>query len=186
MAEDRSTMDLLRGSRLVAYTVGLLAIVAGIVLLVWPDRTVVVVARLAGLLLVVVGLGEAFDAVTTHRKGSYWGLLLLRGVLDLVMGALLLFWPDITITVLVWLFGLDLIVTGIIGLFVQRQIPKDMGRSPLIARSVVSILFGIVVVVWPSTTLTVLVWLIGLQLLLLGALLLFSGYQLTKASHEAA
>lgn len=182
--ERRGALEVLRGSRILAYTVGLLCVAAGIVLMFWPDRTLVVVARIAGIFILAVGLSEAFEAVTTHRKGSYWGLLLARGVLNVAAGALLLFWPSITVTVLVWLFGLDLVITGIIGLFASRQIPKDMGRSVLVARSVVGILFGIVLVVWPDATLQVLAILIGLQLLALGAILLFSGYQLTKVSNE--
>jgi uncharacterized membrane protein HdeD (DUF308 family) len=180
----RTALEVLRGSRILAYTVGLLCVAAGVVLMFWPDRTLIVVARIAGIFVLALGLSEVFDAVTTHRKGSYWGLLLLRGALNVVAGALLLFWPSITVTVLVWLFGLDLVITGIIGLFASREIPKDMGRSVLVARSAVGIVFGIVLIVWPDVTLQVLAILIGLQLLAVGAILLFSGYQLTKISHD--
>ena len=110
--DDRSTMDLLRGSRIVAYTVGALALIGGLVLLFWPDRTVVVVARLVGLLFLVVGFGQAIDAITTHRRGSYWGLLLVRGLIHLGFGAALLFWPGVTVKVVVWLIGLDLVLTA--------------------------------------------------------------------------
>lgn len=186
MAEDRSTLDALRGSRLVAYTVGIVALAAGLFLLVWTDRSVTIVGRIAGVLLVILGLSEVFDAVGTHRKGSYWGLLLLRGALNVVMGGLLLFWPNLTITVLVWVFGLDLVLTGIIGLVAARQVPADLGRSSIVARSVIGIVFGLVVVVWPEETLTVVVWIIGLELILLGLVLLWSGFQLSKATREAA
>lgn len=184
--EDRSTLDLLRGSRIVAYTVGVLSLACGIFLLAWTDRSVTIVGRIAGVLLVLLGLGEVFEAVGTHRKGSYWGLLLVRGGLNVVMGALLLFWPNPTITVLVWVAGLDLVLTGIIGLIASRQVPAELGRSSIVARSVIGIVFGIVVMVWPEETLTVFVWLIGIQLILLGLLLLVSGYQLSKAARQAA
>jgi uncharacterized membrane protein HdeD (DUF308 family) len=187
MADDeRTTLDVLRGSRILAYTVGLLSLAGGLVLLFWPDRTIVVVARLIGVFLVAIGLGEAFEASTSHRKGSYWGLLLARGVINVVMGGLLLFWPDVTVTVLVWLFGLDLMITGVIGLFASRHVPPELGRSSLLFRSIVALVFGFVVVVWPDVTLWVLALLVAIQLVLVGLLLLWSGYQLTRAERDLA
>jgi uncharacterized membrane protein HdeD (DUF308 family) len=184
--ESRSALDVLRGSRILAYTVGTLAAVAGLVLLFWPDRTIVVVARLAGILIICVGVAEAFDAITTHRKGSYWGFLLVRGLVNIVFGALLLFWGDITITVLVWLFGLDLMITGVIGLFVMRDVPKDMGRNSLLLRSGVAIVIGLLVVVWPDVTLKIIAIIVAIQLLLVGALLLYSGWALGRVEKEVA
>jgi len=58
MSEDRSSLDVLRGSRVVAYTLGAITLVAGLVLLFWPDRTVTVVARLTGILLIIVGVRD--------------------------------------------------------------------------------------------------------------------------------
>jgi uncharacterized membrane protein HdeD (DUF308 family) len=182
--ESRSAMDVLRGSRILAYTVGALAFAAGFVLLFWPDRTITVVARLAGILIVCVGLAESFEAVTAHRKGSYWGFLLVRGLINVVFGGLLLFWGDITVTVLVWLFGLDLMITGVIGLFVMRQVPTELGRHSLMIRSIFAIVIGLLVVIWPDVTLSILAIIVAIQLLLLGALLLYSGYALGKAEKE--
>lgn len=186
MADDerRSAMDVLRGSRILAYSIGGMTLVAGLVLLFWPDRTILVVARLAGLLIGIVGLGECFEAVTTHRKGSYWGLLLVRGLMNVVAGALLIFWPDITIGVIVWLLGLDLVITGAIGLFVSRKIPAELGRSSVVTRSVIGIAFGVAIMAWPSATVSVVAFIIAAQLILFGGLLLFSGYQISKVSPD--
>ena len=182
MADDRrSAVDVLRGSRILAYSVGALTLIAGIVLLVWTDRSVVVVARIAGILVLVIGLSEAFEAITTHRKGSYWGLFLLRGLINIGFGAALLFWPEISVTVVVWLFGLDLVITAVLGLILSTQVPKEQGRSSMAVRSLVGLGFGIAIMVWPSATLTIVAWIVGLQLILGGLILLWSGYQLSKA-----
>ena len=185
MAEDRSTLDLLRGSRIVAYSIGALSLACGIFLLAWTDRSETIIGRIIGVILLLVGLGEVFEAVGTHRKGSYWGLLLLRGAMNVVVGGVLLFWPSPALTFLTWVLGLDLVLTGLIGLIASRQVPPELGRSGIVARGVVGIVFGLIVMFWPNETLTVFVWLIGLQLILLGLLLLVSGYQLSKAAREA-
>jgi uncharacterized membrane protein HdeD (DUF308 family) len=185
MADDNSgsTLDTLRSSRILAYSVGLVTLAAGVLLLFWPDRTVTVVARFAGILILVAGIAESWEAVTAHRKGDYWGLLLLRGLVNIAFGGVLLFWPGPTITVIAWLFGLDLLVTGLLGLIVFRKVPKDYGRASLMTRSFVSIVVGVVVIVWPSETLTVLAILVGAMLALLGVLLLWSGWTIGRAAH---
>jgi uncharacterized membrane protein HdeD (DUF308 family) len=182
--EPVSPMEVLRGSRILAFTVGVITIIAGVVLLAWPDRTIVVVARVAGLLVAVIGVAEIIEALTSRTRGSYWGLLLARGVLNLVMGVLLLVWPDITVTALVWLFGLDLIITGIIGLAVSGRVAPEHGRSSFIVRGIVGIVLGILIVAWPDVTLWVITVIVALQLLIVGAVLLWSGYALGRLEKQ--
>lgn len=186
MNDDTTAFDVLRGSRILAYTVGTVAVLAGVVLLGWPDRTVVVVARLAGILIAVVGLAELIDAFTGRERGSYWGLLAVRGALNLVVGLALLVWPEITVTVFVWLFGLNLIVTGVIALIVSGQAPPGHGRNGFIVRGIVSIVFGILIVAWPDVTLWIVTLIVAVQLLIVGAVLWWSGYKLGKVESPPA
>lgn len=179
--DDQSTMDLLRGSRITAYSLGFVSLVAGIVLLAWPDRTFHVVAVILGILFVVSGFGQAAEAVTTHRKGSYWGLLLLRGVIGFGIGFALIFWTGASITTVVWLIGLDFVITGVLGLIVSFMLSKEMGRSSMLIHSLISIAIGVVVMAWPNSIEYAAAIVIGIVLVLLGLLFLFSGYQLSKA-----
>jgi len=182
---DRSTLEVLRGSRILAYTIGAITLAAGLVLLFWPDRTITVVARLVGILVLLVGVGDLIETFRNHRSGSYWGLLALRGVVNVGFGLVLLFWPHITVTAMVWLFGLDLVFTGVLGLIVYRRLPDEY-RRPTLNRSIATIVFGLVIMIWPSHTLSVIAFLFAAMLVLFGALLLWSGWVLSKASKAAA
>jgi|GEM_PF-838983 len=179
-AEDRSTMDLLRGSRITAYSIGFISLIAGLVLLFRPDRELKIIAIILGFLFVVSGFSQAAEAVTTHRRGSYWGLLLIRGLINFGFGLALIFWTDATVTVIVWLVGLDFVITGLIALVVAFMIGKNEGRGALILEGIVTIGIGVVIMVWPTATVNVLGIVIGIGLVLLGLLFLFSGYQLSK------
>lgn len=179
-ADDRSTMDLLRGSRITAYSIGFITLVAGILLLAWPDRTERVVAVILGILFVVSGFGQAAESVTTHRRGTYWGLLLIRGLINLGIGLALIFWSSATITAVVWLIGLDFVITGLLALVVSFMVGKDMGRAKLLIEAIITIGIGVVIMVWPNATKNVLGVVLGIALLLLGLLFLYSGYQLSK------
>lgn len=184
MDEDRSTIAILRESRVLAYTVGGLTFAAGVVLLVWPDRTVTVVARLVGLLLAVVGAGDLLDTVRNHRRGSYWGLLALVGLSNLAFGVALLLWPGITLSVVVWLVGLDLVVTGVLGLLVRGRMPEEY-RSGMLGRSLLTIAFGVAVMAWPSATLNVVAFLVGALLVTFGFVLVWSGRQISHLAQVA-
>ena len=183
MAEDRSKIDVVRESKALAYSFGAITLVAGLVLLFWPDRTLTVVARLAGLLLVIVGIGDLLDAVRNHRGMSYWGLLVLRAVINVGFGLALLFWPGVTVNVLVWLIGLDLVLAGALGLLVRGQMAPEF-KSAITSRSVITILFGIAIMVWPDATVAVVAFIVGGVLALTGLVFLWSGYQVGKLEKD--
>jgi uncharacterized membrane protein HdeD (DUF308 family) len=183
MSEDRSTLDVLRGSRILAYSLGLITLLAGLVLLFWPDRTITVVARLTGVLLIVVGLADLLETFRNHRSGSYWGLLALRGVINLGFGLALLFWPSVTISVVVWLFGLDLVLTGLLGLVIRGRMPTEY-RSAMLTRSILTIVFGLAIMIWPDATVSVVAVVVAALLILFGLVLLWTGWTLGKAEQE--
>ncbi|MEX1218309.1 MAG: DUF308 domain-containing protein [Acidimicrobiales bacterium] len=177
---DRSTMDLLRGSRITAYAIGFISLLAGLILLFRPDRQLHIVAIIVGFLFVVSGFGQAAEAVTTHRQGTYWGLLLIRGLINFGIGLALIFWTGATLTAIVWLVGLDLVITGLLAVVVSFMLSKETGRGALLVEGLITIAIGLVIMVWPSATLNVLGVVVGIGLALLGLLFLYSGYQLSK------
>ena len=184
-ANDRSTMDLLKSSRILAYSIGLICLIAGVVLLVWPDRSVIVVARILGIFFIIIGFGQAAEAITTHRAGSYWGLLLVRGLVNLGIGLALLFVPEKSTNLIVWLIGLDFLITGILALIAAFMVPKDLGRGVFLLQAAITIALGIIVF-WagPDSIKTIAAVVAGIVLVLLGLVFLVSGYQLSKATTE--
>jgi hypothetical protein len=180
--EDRSTLELLRGSRIIAYSLGFISLAAGLFLLFWPSRTAHVVGVILGILFLVSGFAQAAEAVTTHRKGSAWGFLLLRGVVNIVLGLVLIFWAGAASSAIVWLIGLDFVITGVLALIASLLVGKDMGRGSLVLHGVISIGVGIAVMAWPNSIKYAAAILIAIVLIVLGLIMLGSGYQLSKAS----
>ncbi|MEJ5255397.1 MAG: DUF308 domain-containing protein [Acidimicrobiales bacterium] len=174
-------LALLRTSRSVALTAGVLALIGGVLVLAWPGKTIATIAIVIGIFLAVGGLAQIIDAVMTHRAGTYWGLLLVRGLLDLAVGLLAVFWPGITVWALVLLVGIELILAGVVSVLVSFRVPKALEQhSRFLWRGVLSILVGIVVIAWPAATVLVVALLIGSYLVLFGLVLLWTGYQLGK------
>lgn len=185
MAANSSTLDQMRASRVIAYSTGAILLIAGLVLLFWPDRTITVVARLTGILVVVVGVSDLVDAYQHRHGGSYGALLMIRGVINVGFGLVLVFWPHITVSALVWIFGISLVLSGVLGLIALRSIPNEFHRAT-ISRALVTIGFGLVVMIWPGPTVTAVTFIVGALLLALGLILLGSGYLLSKATQTAS
>ena len=183
--DDKNGLDLLRSSRIVSYSLALLLLAGGIALLAWPGRSVIVVARLIGVVLIVIGFGQALEAITTHRRGSYWGLLLLRGVINLGIGVALLFIPEKSTDVIVWLIALDFVITGVLALIVAFMMPKDTGRGVIFVEGLLSI--GVGIAIWaigPSHVKDIAAIVVGILLIVWGLIFLWTGWELSKARRE--
>lgn len=99
---------------------GLISLAAGIVTIVWPSITLEVLAIVIGILLILRGVVAAMGALAD--KPAAWGLWLVIGLLEVVVGVAAIAWPDITILVVAIIIGIDLIIAGIIQLVIAFQL----------------------------------------------------------------
>jgi uncharacterized membrane protein HdeD (DUF308 family) len=93
-----------------------------------------------------------------------WRDLAVRGLAAVAFALLTLFWPSLTLTALVLLFGAYVLVTGAIILYAAlRGDPATRSdRGWLILEGVVSIIAGVVTFAWPGITALALLYLIAL------------------------
>jgi hypothetical protein len=91
-----------------------------------------------------------------------WRALALRGLVALLFGLVVLFWPGLVLTVLALLFGLYAAVDGVIT-FVPALRSPDRGaqRSLPLAEGAVGIIAGLVALLWPGLTPSGLVYVSG-------------------------
>ena len=98
-----------------------------------------------------------------------WRELALRGVVALLFGLVVLFWPGLVLTVLSILFGIYAVLDGAIT-FVPalRSQERGMKRTLPLAEGAVGILSGLVALLWPGLTTSGLVYVIAGWALLTG------------------
>jgi uncharacterized membrane protein HdeD (DUF308 family) len=102
------------GAKRVAYVlIGLLAIVVGLYCIRHFNLVIGVLAVIVGLFWVIHGIADiAIGLFGGPSPGR--GLTVLAGVLSLAAGLIVLFWPSITVIVLVRVIGIWLIVYGLV------------------------------------------------------------------------
>jgi uncharacterized membrane protein HdeD (DUF308 family) len=150
---------------------GIVTVGLGIVVLVWPDKTIVVVAVLFGIQLVIAGIFRFVSALAIDdAPGGTRALLALLGVLAFIVGIYALRHVNVTIAALALLLGIFWIVNGLIELFTaigHREMP---GRGWTIILALLSIVAGIVVLAYPDISLVALAIVLGIWLVALGVI----------------
>lgn len=95
---------------------GLISLGAGVVTIVWPEVTLDVVAIVIGIVLIIRGVIAAMSALVD--RPAVWGLWLVLGVVELIIGVAAIAWPAATILVLAVIIGIDLLIAGIVQLVI--------------------------------------------------------------------
>jgi len=157
-----------RPSRAWRIGLGALTVVAGVLLLVWPDAAVLTVAVIVGVHLVVAGVLRAVTAVTQKMSAVIRALYLFLGLLLVVVGILCLCSPFHGVTILMFLFGLSWVVNGGVELFHGAT----GGGGWTTAAGAVSLAAGVVVLAYPAPSARAMIWLFGLTLAATGLVII--------------
>ncbi|UOB12249.1 DUF308 domain-containing protein [Streptomyces sp. HP-A2021] len=140
--------------------------VLGVLVLVWPEATLHVLAVLVGLHLLVGGAFRFVDVFARAGHERLPGLLL--AVLYVLAGVLCLRNPLQTINALSLIVGVVWLVSGILTLYTALAAEDLPHRGVVLGAAVLGIVAGIVVLALPAESARALTRLLGLWLVLLG------------------
>jgi uncharacterized membrane protein HdeD (DUF308 family) len=147
---------------------GVITLLTGIVVLIWPGRTLVVVAVLFGIQLIVTGIFRFGAAFAADESGPTRVLFALLGVLSLIIGLYALRHVLITLLALGLLLGIFWVVSGVIELFNALQHRTMGSRGWTALMGVLSIVAGLILLAYPGLSLLTLAILLSVWLLVLG------------------
>jgi len=168
-------------------TFGILTLLVGVLALFWPDRTLVVVAVLFGLQLIVAGVFRFVAAFAADEAtGGMRVLLALLGVLAFIVGLYAIRHVLVTLAALALLLGIYWIVNGAVETFTALSHRGMEGRGWTIFMGLLSIIAGVVVLVWPGISLVTLAVVLGIWLLIFGIMEIVLAFQLRSVGHAAA
>jgi uncharacterized membrane protein HdeD (DUF308 family) len=166
---------------------GIVTLLAGILALAWPGRTVVVLAVLFGVQLVVAGIFRFVAALATDDEtGATRVLLALLGVLSFIVGLYALRHILVTIATLALLLGIFWIVNGAIEVFTALSHRRMPGRGWTILMGLLSAVAGVVILVYPGISLVTLAVVLGVWLLVFGAMEVGLAFRLRSVGQGAA
>ena len=158
---------------------GLAAILFGILAFAWPGITLTVLVFLFGAYALVdgvLGIVAAFRGDEHHRV-----VLALEGIVGVVAGIVAFAWPLITALVLLYIIAFWAIITGVLEIIaavrLRRTITNEFG---LIIGGILSVVFGVILIVAPGAGALAVVFLIGAYAIIFGITLLGFAWRLRE------
>ena len=155
---------------------GAVTLGVGVFFVVSPHETLSTFTVIAGIFLLIDGVLAIFGSI--FNKGDGRVLLALIGVLSALAGLVLIKKPFDTLVVFTLIFGIWFVVEGIVRFVAALATPE--GRGGNIVTAILDLIAGIVILSWPDLGLSTLAVIIGIVLIVRGALFIVAGWQLRK------
>lgn len=174
------TKEELKVLRWIFFARGGLALVAGILLLVWPDRTLLLVGVILGVFLVAFGVLEMVRALASP------GMLAMErvipatlGLLAVGAGTIAIARPESSVLAVALAVGIYLVVVGLAAGVSAIREPGN--RLPRALIALVDLAAGLLVIAWPDVTVTVVAVVFGIALVVRGLAEIILGIYLGRA-----
>lgn len=162
---------------------GIAGIIFGVLAFVWPGITLLTLVIFYGAYALLDGIFAIGAAFRGGEAQSRWWLILI-GILGIAAGLLTFLWPGITALVLALFIGVWSLVHGIFEIIGAIKIRKEIDNEWwLVLSGVLSVLFGLVMLIMPGAGALALVWVIGAYSIIFGALLVGFALRLKTHSH---
>lgn len=167
---------------------GVLAIVFGIVALVWPSLTVWALVVVFGAYAIVDGITAIVRAVQARKVDSGWVWWLLGGVVSVAAGIVAFVWPGITALAAAFVIGIWAVVGGALEIAGSIRLRKLGGSGHWVMLSIAGILevlFGLILVFFPGSGILGLVTFLAIFAIVFGLVLVVSAIQVRSAAKKA-
>src|SRR5260370_3640791 len=165
---------------------GIIPLAIGVLGLAWPGRTLIVVAVVFGAQLIVMGIFRFVAAFASDDlSGGNRVLLALLGVLSLIIGLYAVRHILITLLALVLLLGIFWVVSGTVELFTALSHRQMQSRGWTAFMGILSILAGIVILIYPGISLLVLAVVLSIWLLVFGVMQITLAVRIRALAHRA-
>ena len=97
-------------------------------------------------------------------------MFLVRGIAAILFGILTFVWPNLTLSVLVLLFGVYAVIGGITAVAAALRNREETGWGLLLFEGILGILAGVVALVWPNITALAFLYLLAAWAIIIGIL----------------
>jgi uncharacterized membrane protein HdeD (DUF308 family) len=159
---------------------GVIGIVFGLYALFATAATILSLVFVLAVYLVIDGDLAIINSVRSAQMGGAWGLLLLEGLVDILMGVIAFLFPAAAVTAFVLVLAAWALVSGVLMVMAAFRLDAAHGRLWLGLGGVASLVFGVALVVAPWIGAFVVTWWLGAYALVFGIALLIFAFQLRR------
>jgi uncharacterized membrane protein HdeD (DUF308 family) len=166
--------------------IGVLAVALGVIVLVWPGKTLLVAGVLFGIYLVVSGIGYMFAAFGTHAGAAMRVLGFLTGVVSLVLGFFCFRDKFEAVWLLALWIGIGWVFRGMTLLVAALSFDHMPGRGWQALSGVIIVVGGGVLIISPIESMEVLTLVAGCWLIAIGIVDAITAFQVRSRTKTLA
>lgn len=157
---------------------GAAAIVFGVLALLWPGATLEVLILFFGAYMLVDGVFAVISAIGGRAHTPHWGIVLLEGLLGVAIGIITFVAPVVTGFALLMYIAAWALVTGVLEIVAAIRLRREIeGELWLALAGVLSVGFGVLLVIFPLAGALSIVWLLGVYAVAFGVVLVLLGFR---------
>ncbi len=158
---------------------GLAAIIFGILAFIWPGGAFTVLVWLFGAYALWDGIFSIVAAIRRRNTASHWWALLLEGIVGIIAGLIAFFYTGIAGLALLYLIAGWALVTGILEMVSAVRLRREItGEWALFLSGLLSVVFGILIAIFPGAGILTVIWLIAAYAILFGILMIILAFRL--------
>ncbi|MFD0363011.1 HdeD family acid-resistance protein [Nocardia sp. GCM10030253] len=159
---------------------GILSVILGVLILVWPGKTLLVAGIIFGIYLVVTGVLQLLAAFGAPASTGMRVLSFITGVLSIVIGVFCFRDELASILLLgIWI-GIAWLFRGVASAVAAFSAPELPGRGWTGFFGVITAIAGVVLIVWPVESVATLAWVAGIWLVVLGIMEIITSFSVRK------
>jgi uncharacterized membrane protein HdeD (DUF308 family) len=164
--------------------IGLAAVALGVIVLVWPGKTLFVAGVLFGIYLVVSGIGYMFAAFGTHPGAAMRVLTFITGAVSLVLGFFCFREEFEAVWLLAIWIGVGWLFRGMTLLAAALSFDHMPGRGWQALSGLIIVIGGAVMIVSPLRSIAILTLVAGWWLIVIGVMDIITAFQTrSRAKH---
>jgi uncharacterized membrane protein HdeD (DUF308 family) len=161
---------------------GIFAIIFGVLTFLWPGMALLTLVLLFSAYSIADGVFNIVASFRATGAGQQrWWVLLLEGIVSIIAGLVAFFMPGLTALALLYLIAAWAVVTGALEIAAAIRLRRQIRGEWLLALAgILSIVFGVLLFLFPGpSALAVVLW-IGAYAIAFGVLLIVLGLRLRR------
>ena len=159
---------------------GLIAIIYALLAFLVPGKTAQTIVKASGIVVGLIGIICLLFALRRKKKMMPWGMLLFEAVVMVALGIIAFFWSLEVQKLIIFIIGLWSAIIGIFMLIVIFSVKDLTNRGFYIISAILSLLFGVLLMVKPIEAGSVFVIISGIIAMFFGVIMMMFGFAVRK------
>lgn len=159
---------------------GLIAIVYGLLAILLPKDIIKTIMLISGIVVIAIGVICFLVALSRHKKSLPWTMLLIESIAMIALGIVAIIWSKETVKVLIFIIGLWSVLMGAFMLLVILNKNFLVNRGFYVLSAILSICFGILLIINPFESAELFVKITGVIALLFGVIMVMFGFSIRR------